>query len=292
MALSSLLPLAAHAQGTADSARAASVSDYRSQGRILEFADFLWSMEEYDRAIGEYQRYQFVRGDSVPSIMLRIAQCHFRLERYRDSALPFAEAARLSSRPALRDSALIGYANALYRANESVAFRLLADSVSADTALSGIHGHMAALGTLGLLQQCRWDEAEAIATSFVAASSDSGVAPLAELARQGQQLPHKSPALAAVLSALVPGSGKVYCGQTFDGIYSFVVVGGCAWLAYEGFRDHGISSGKGWVFGSAALVFYGGNIYGSGIAARMYNRGHTERLLDEVQIQVDYWTRF
>jgi TM2 domain-containing membrane protein YozV len=292
IALCLLVPAAAWAQGASDSTTAVTVSDYHSPDRILEFADFLWGMEEYERAIGEFQRYQFASGDSPPSVLFRLGACCFRLERYRESARYFGESARTALRPAVHDSALVGFANSLYRAHDTGAVLLLADSLAAAPGASYLQAHMAALRTLLLLQQCRWKEAGSVVTRFVSTTSDSSIAPLAELSQKGLALPHKSPVLSAALSALVPGSGKVYCGRIIDGIYSFLLVSGSSWLAYEGFRDHGVSSGKGWVFGSAATLLYAGNIYGSGVTARIYNRGETERLLNDVRIQVDYWTRF
>jgi TM2 domain-containing membrane protein YozV len=287
-----LVPVGARAQGAPDSTTAASVSGYHSPDRILEFADFLWGMEEYERAIGEYQRYQFASGGSTPSVQFRLGQCCFRLDRYREAARYFGESARMPSRQAFRDSALAGFSNALYRAHDSGALLHFADSVAAAPGSPYLQEHLAALRTLTLMQQCRWKEAGSVATRFASVFSDSSIASLAELSRKGLALPHKSPLLAAALSTLLPGSGKVYCGRTFDGIYSLLLVGGSSWLAYEGFRDHGVSSGKGWVFGGAAALLYAGNIYGSGIAARIYNQGETEKLLNDVRIQVDYWTRF
>lgn len=81
--------------------------------------------------------------------------------------------------------------------------------------------------------------------------------------------PHKSPALAGILSAVVPGSGKMYVGEWGDGITAFLVTGLLAFLAYDNFRaDH---KTRAWIFTGLGAFFYAGNIYGSVASAQIFN---------------------
>lgn len=73
----------------------------------------------------------------------------------------------------------------------------------------------------------------------------------------------KNPWLAGGLSALVPGAGRIYAGDWKNAIFSFLFVGMNAYQSYRGFRDNGISSPSGWIYGSIGLGFYIGNIYGA-----------------------------
>jgi len=82
----------------------------------------------------------------------------------------------------------------------------------------------------------------------------------------------KSPVLAGTLSALVPGSGKIYTNRFWDGLYSFLIIGVTSWRAYEGYKSKGFESVDFWVFGSMVSYFYLGNIYGSAISAKIYNQ--------------------
>ena len=80
---------------------------------------------------------------------------------------------------------------------------------------------------------------------------------------------YKSPALAGILSAVIPGSGKMYVGEWGDGITSLLLTGLFAFLAYENFKaDH---STKAWIFTGLGAFFYAGNIYGSVAAAQIFN---------------------
>ena len=81
--------------------------------------------------------------------------------------------------------------------------------------------------------------------------------------------PYKSPALAGVLSAVIPGSGKMYVGEWGDGITALLATGLLAFLAYDNFKaDH---TARAWIFTGLGAFFYAGNIYGSAAAAQIYN---------------------
>jgi hypothetical protein len=96
-------------------------------------------------------------------------------------------------------------------------------------------------------------------------------AALTELTTRGSMLRYKKPWLAASMSAVVPGLGKVYSKDWKDGAISLLFVGLNTWQSYRRFDKQGIRSPMGWVHGGMALGFYLGNIYGSHKSARMYN---------------------
>lgn len=76
----------------------------------------------------------------------------------------------------------------------------------------------------------------------------------------------KSPLLAGAMSALIPGSGKIYAGDLRSGVSTFLVVGALGLMAAESWHKLG---GKDWrtitltsIFG----LFYTANIYGSAVS--------------------------
>lgn len=93
----------------------------------------------------------------------------------------------------------------------------------------------------------------------------------------------KKPGLAAVMSTIIPGSGKAYVGYWGDAIMSLVFVSTNAWLSYKGFNKKGVKSANGWIFGSISMGFYLGNIWGSGRAAKTYNRIEYENLYNDAK---------
>lgn len=81
----------------------------------------------------------------------------------------------------------------------------------------------------------------------------------------------KSPALAAALSAAVPGLGKVYAGQTGPGINSLLVVGALAAVTAENWSRHGMSDWRTLLAGGVCAAFYIGNICGSYMSVSIHN---------------------
>ena len=78
----------------------------------------------------------------------------------------------------------------------------------------------------------------------------------------------KSPLLAASLSALMPGTGRMYAGRWFDGLMGltqFLLYAIITNYAYKNDRD--ILAG---MVGGIAIITYGGEIYGAYRTAKYY----------------------
>lgn len=83
--------------------------------------------------------------------------------------------------------------------------------------------------------------------------------------------PFKKPVLAAIISAIIPGSGKIYTEEYGDGITAFLATGLFTYLTVLNFNaNHNF---RAWIFAGAAAFFYTGNIYGSAASAQIYNAG-------------------
>ena len=85
-------------------------------------------------------------------------------------------------------------------------------------------------------------------------------------------LQFKSPAKAALLSVILPGAGKAYCGLKRDAVRSFLMVALTSLQAYRGFSERGTKSIYGWFSAGFAVSFYSGSIYGSAKSAKKYNQ--------------------
>ncbi len=80
----------------------------------------------------------------------------------------------------------------------------------------------------------------------------------------------KSPITAGLLSAIVPGSGRMYAGRWFDGFMGFVMVYLTASSAVEASKKDNVLN-KGFSY-SMFGVFYTGEIYGAYRTAKYYQR--------------------
>lgn len=92
----------------------------------------------------------------------------------------------------------------------------------------------------------------------------------------------KSPLLAGAMSAIVPGTGKMYAGRMYQGLFSFVFVGVLAGATYEQYRHGGLSNPQFYLVGSLFSIFYVGNIYGSVYSVKVKRTEQYEALKTEV----------
>ena len=107
---------------------------------------------------------------------------------------------------------------------------------------------------------------------------------LARTLKNADTLPHRSPTVAGVLSALIPGSGQVYSGRTADGLYTFVgmVVLGSASLYYADQERYEVAI----PVGMLGAFFYGNGIYQSIQAARGFNTQGEAQFRNRLQQEI------
>lgn len=87
----------------------------------------------------------------------------------------------------------------------------------------------------------------------------------------------KSPFIAGSLSAIIPGLGKVYAGNTAQGVSSFLRVGILGAITAENYFRLGIKHPQTILFASLFGAFYLGNIWGSALSVQIVK---TERDLE------------
>ena len=81
---------------------------------------------------------------------------------------------------------------------------------------------------------------------------------------------NKSPVVAGLLSAILPGSGRMYAGRWFDGFMGFLMVYITASSAMDASKsDHSYQKS---FYYSMAGIFYTGEIYGAYRTAKFYQR--------------------
>lgn len=108
--------------------------------------------------------------------------------------------------------------------------------------------------------------------------------------KQLQSVKRRSPVVAGLYSAIVPGLGKIYAGKTKQGIASFLPVLTLGLLTYEGLRKDGPLSARFIGFGSLFTVFYVGNIWGSVLSVKIkrseINRVYDNKILFDMHIPI------
>ena len=264
---------------------------YYSPENVLKFADALYAQGDYLRAADEYQRYLFFHPQESAPIHYKIAVC-YRFGGKTEQAIQGFEALLQTypeSQFASRSYYQIGATYFLQGQFErSVQFL--------DEALPRItdarqYAEAEQLIGLSYLRQKRWAEASEVFKML----QGSDVIQVREkagryhnYAEKGADLPTRSPFLAGAFSTIVPGTGRLYTGRFSDTLTTLFTIGITGWQAYDGFRRDGLSSVKGWTLGTLCGIFYVGNIYGSVISARVYNRHITDEFLATLSIELPY----
>jgi len=106
---------------------------------------------------------------------------------------------------------------------------------------------------------------------------------LRKVAEKSYNSKRKSPVLAALMSAVIPGTGKMYCGYWGDGVMSFMFTASSTFFAIRGFNKFGTKSVYPWVIGGLAVSYYTANIYGGASSANRYNDNLDHSFIHETE---------
>ena len=284
--------------------------DYYSPENVLQFADFLFEEGDYLRAASEYQRYlYYARLENTPPEESQTPENQTTLRNAREAIhYKIALCYRLGGEPMravdtfetlLQKHPQSPFASRAYY-QLGVSYFLMEQFSDAVQFLqktlpritdARLHTEAKQLIGLAYLMQKQWREADevfmAVQTSAGAIGTDKA-AMYRQYAVQGANLPNRNPFLAGILSTMLPGAGRLYTGSTGDAIASLIIVGFTGWQSYDGFNRDGITSVKGWTFGTIGGAFYLGNIYGSVISARVYNRTVENEFLSTLSIELPF----
>ena len=136
------------------------------------------------------------------------------------------------------------------------------------------------LGTELLLKN--WEKAYQISQTNVARMNFK-IMGLKHIAEKSYGAKRKSPWLAALMSVVLPGSGKAYCGYWGDGAISFTFTASTAFFAIRGFNKYGTRSVYPWIIGGLAVSYYAANIYGGATSAKRYNNNLDYSFINETE---------
>ncbi len=265
--------------------------EYYSSENILKFAEHLMKQRDYLRSAGEYQRYLFYQPHEKEEINYKIALC-YRFGGKTEKAIDaFREYLKEFPMSKYASSAYyqIGVSHFLMQRFEASA-KYLNASIPNITDVRFKTESQQLIG-LSYLMQRQWHTAEDVFNELQQSevlSVQVKAKAYNEYAIQGMNLPTRSPFIAGFLSTVLPGTGRLYTGRVGDAFTSLILVGLTGWQTYDGFNRDGIASAKGWTLGTLGTIFYVGNIYGSVISARIYNREITEEFLSGLSIELVY----
>lgn len=241
----------------------------------IQFADYLYQSQQFEKASAELERLQFLFPEN-DTLCLKISKSYFGNKEYKKAysvidnrflkknEIPaFIEKQYFSSALFIGDKfpfdSLIN-ARTLKSHEEKLAYQLSNALFKADE-----NSYNSLLKTL---------------PDTITITANSLLRDYYKTFGTQIHLPNKSPALAGTLSAIVPGAGRLYVGRYADALFSFIIIGTSSYQGYRGFHKSGIKSVYGWVFSAIGFGFYSGNIYGSVKAAKQYNKKQKQKVID------------
>lgn len=262
----------------------AHASDRGEADRLFTFAGQLATGEDYYRAITEYKRFLSYFPDDIraPLCRLKIALA-YRKGGKSDQAVRELKALRKDfpeSTTAEEASHQIGLTYFAARRFES-ARRADEEFLRRYPAARQRDAVQARLGW-SLLNLAEY---EAAAQAFASVSHESVYNPFAEALHQelssGVTIPRKSPVLAGLLSALLPGAGQFYTERRTEGATSFLLNGTFIW-AIVGLFSHG-NEVAGTLLGFFETGWYSGGIFGAVNDAHKFNRKARKDFVEGLQ---------
>jgi TM2 domain-containing membrane protein YozV len=247
------------------------LSPLHQKENILKFADHLFCEKDYLRAFNEYMRFdESIRNEEIN---LKMALSLSAIGDYDKAARLFGKIKENSSY--YQSSRLEIMKIHLLHGNYSD-LRKQFHSVDNSSVQSEIKHRK-----LYFLSYLKDEEDMPPFNDFIQPFDASEKEDVSNLYQMKVNPQTKNPAFASILSAIIPGAGKIYTGEISDGIVAFITTSLFAFLAYDNFKaDHDF---RGWLFGGLAVAFYAGNIYGSFASAQIYNA----RIKYEFNLELD-----
>lgn len=224
--------------------------------KVRLFADYLYNEGDYLRAVSEYERFLFFSGDVDDSVLFRIGLCHQLLEQ-NDHALNIFDKVQDDSEGSQLDS-LVRVAS-LYSFYKLERWEDIKAKQPVNDEESYFYYFAEVMTNSGIVDT----------SMFSSIKDDSLRNGLRELDQKRLRLTKKSPLTAGVLSAFLPGAGKIYYGRIGDGLFSLAATSLTTIISYMAFKEERILTGL-----TTAVIttsFYLGTIYGSYVGVELHN---------------------
>jgi tetratricopeptide (TPR) repeat protein len=255
------------------------------------FACDLMEKGHWEQAIEEFRRFCFFHPEDplVPKASLAVGLCYEQGGRFPEAIETYRRvAARYPDDPAGRE-ALYRVGETSYRAESFEDARIALERFVTERPEDPWSWKARYRGAWASLHEHAFVNARDEFSSL--ALQDNPYKSPAQRMTEGieeiKDLPHRSPALAGLMSGLLPGSGHLYAGDLKDGLLAFLVTGALIAGSVEAWDQevYGVAG----LVSVAALTFYLGNIYGAVNSAYLANQERLEAHLRDYATSYEWW---
>lgn len=247
---------------------------------------------EYYRAVTEYKKLLilFPESEKADYALCKIGAAYYQGEEYEDCVESFSSLRVKYKRSKYLEESQFYQGLCLWKLKKLESARETFDDLAASHPQSPYAPSSLVGASLVALDQgnvpVSRNRLEQLMTRYPGDESARNAKEAMSLVSRYKNLPRKSETLAAIMSAIIPGSGYLYAGHFGDGVTAFLING--LWIAgavtgirAEYYAVAGVLAGVG-------LPFYVGNIYGSANAAKKWNLRVKRDLRDRIYLALDF----
>src|SRR4030042_2099390 len=203
--------------------------DFFAPQNRMKFGDYLFREQDYLRAINEYQEYLKIANNDTARFKFAFALAEMGRET---EALDNYKGLFFSS--PLNEGARLEFYKINFQQGDFVRFRDLCTEKIYLPENSDL-----IIQKLNRFSYLLDDNLLPDSAAFVDVFDQGEKEQVLNFYMRKKFPPYKSPLTAAVLSAIIPGAGKIYTGNYGDGITAFLLTGILSFLAYDNFKaDH------------------------------------------------------
>ncbi|MCX7797147.1 MAG: hypothetical protein N2249_00810 [Melioribacter sp.] len=243
----------------------------------MKFANYLFNEKDYLRALNEYKEY--LKQNQNDTAYFKYAESFLRIGRFEEAAENFKS---LFFNSSLEDEAKLEFFKAhfligLNSKNFSYFRNLFSKEVYSTTK------YYKEIKRLTLISHFFDNSALPDTNEFFSTFDDSNYVSIKNFYLIKKSPKYKNPNKAGILSAILPGLGKIYSGKISDGITSFITTCLFTFFSIDNFKHN--HHFRGWLFAGLSAITYAGNIYGSIASTHIYNA----RLKNDFNNKIKYY---
>jgi len=258
----------------------------------LKVADVFMEEGEYYRAITEYKKFLILFPDSEKAdyALFKTGMAYYRGEEYAPSLQYFSVLGEKYKTSRYLPEASYFEGLSYWKIKDREKARIAFDTLSEVFPRSEFAPLALVAGSLVIFEEenvtASMKRLEWLTDRYPEYAGSKNAKEAMTLIDQYPRLPEKSETLAAMMSAVLPGSGYIYADHVGDGITAFIIntlfiTGTIVAIHAENYPVAGI-------VGMIGLPFYVGNIYGSANAAKKWNLGVKSELRNKVFLTLDF----
>lgn len=239
----------------------------------MGLADQFFNEGDYYGAIREYKRFLFFFPHSVRAeeALLKTARSYFNERKWDEALSAGDDLVKKFPASSLRSEAFFIKGDAFAGKKQYPQARISFENVQEVSPGTPIANEAQLRIGRTYLKEEKWKEA---AAEFRKIDKNSKLHPKGEYFAQGldriQEVPHKSPLAAGVLSAILPGAGQVYSERYGEAAIAFLLNGAFIWGMVVSFAHEDYVVGG--ILTFFELGWYSANIVNAVGSAQKYNR--------------------